>query len=137
VKQDKNGMTIKDYSMIAEINCVDDIRNLSETIINYQLDVNRTAPIDLPDKDFFIQMALGVCKEAGEVAGIIDKVFCQGHDYSQEKLVDELGDLLFYYIAILNRAGVSLSNVIQYNTDKRKKLYPNGFSEEASRSRKR
>jgi NTP pyrophosphatase (non-canonical NTP hydrolase) len=132
-----NGEEVAAYQMIAEMNSKNPIGKLAETIIQYQLDVNRTAPISLPSADFHIQMALGICKEAGEIAGIMDKVYCQGHNYSREGLQDEMGDLLFYYVALLNRAGIGLSDVIHYNMEKRKKLYPNGFSEEASRNRKR
>lgn len=79
--------------------------------------------------------ALGIAGEAGEVADYVKKVVGHGHDLDAEKLVKELGDVLWYVAVMAAHLEVSLSSVAQANINKLRKRYPNGFSTAASVNR--
>lgn len=77
--------------------------------------------------------ALGIAGEAGEVADIVKKTLY--HDEPEplithprrEALREELGDVLFYVMAVASDWGLSLNDVAQGNMDKLKARYPDGF----------
>lgn len=79
--------------------------------------------------------ALGLTGEAGEFADGIKKIVRRGHCVSKEKLIEELGDVLWYVAEAASAIGVNLSDVAAQNIAKLQKRYPDGFSEEASRNR--
>lgn len=74
---------------------------------------------------------LGLTSEAGEVAGIIQKVY-QGHKIDPVHMKKELGDCLWMIAEICTAFDFSLDDVMQTNLDKLKARYPSGFSTEAS-----
>jgi NTP pyrophosphatase (non-canonical NTP hydrolase) len=78
---------------------------------------------------------LGLAGEAGEVADLVKKYLGHGHPLITDKLLEELGDVLWYIAAIASLNGHSLSYVANMNIEKLKRRYPDGFSEEASRNR--
>lgn len=80
-------------------------------------------------------LALGVAGEAGEVADLVKKAFGHGHPLDFEKLAEELGDVLFYVAALADAAGASLSDVANFNVEKLRRRYPDGFSTERSLNR--
>ena len=98
---------------------------------NYQHNAART----LGDDDLRI-LALGLCGEAGEVADVVKKHRGHGHELDEEKIVDELGEVL-WYVAMIAWAldGIDLSAVAHENMQKLRARYPDGFSEERSRNR--
>ena len=81
---------------------------------------------------------LGLAGESGECADIVKKHLFQGHDLNKEKLLDELGDVL-WYIAIASKGlGYSLEDVAQHNIEKLSARYPQGhFRVEDSINRKK
>ena len=79
--------------------------------------------------------ALGLVCEAGEVGDRIKKELFHGHEEDREKKIDELGDVLHYYQGLLQMYNITLEEVMDYNTNKLKKRYPDGFSQEASINR--
>lgn len=102
--------------------------SFSKVFNMYKRDVNRTAPINNNGPEFLIEMGLGMSKEVGEMAGIIDKAYCQGHPFNREKFIEEAGDFLFYFVAALNRLRVSFIEIIKVNIQKRLKRFPHGFT---------
>ncbi len=87
------------------------------------------------EKSNLINAALGLCGEAGEVADLIKKSEFQGHELSEEKLVEELGDILWYISEAARLINVSLCEIAEKNILKLKKRYPDGFSTERSVNR--
>lgn len=79
--------------------------------------------------------ALGIVGEAGEVADHVKKVLGHGHAMDRDKLVKELGDVLWYLAALSNHIGVPLNEVATANVDKLRERYPDGFNQERSRNR--
>lgn len=84
----------------------------------------------------FLCCGLGLAGEAGECADIIKKWCYHGHKPDKDKLIAELGDVLWYVAATCDLLGVSMEYVMTANIEKLKKRYPEGFSCEASINRK-
>lgn len=87
------------------------------------------------DKDLVINAALGLAGESGEVADLIKKHLFQGHELNKEKIVDELGDILWYIAIMAEGLGVEMEVIPTHNIDKLRKRYPNGFEAERSINR--
>jgi len=54
------------------------------------------------DRDSKFLAALGLNGEAGEVSEIIKKHLLHGKDLDKDHLIDELGDVLWYYALMLD-----------------------------------
>lgn len=98
----------------------------------YQMDAMRTASIPVEDTGAMMSHAVfGMCSEAGEVAGIFQKVY-QGHDIEGDHLKKELGDVLWMVAEACTAAGFKMSDVMAANIEKLQKRYPEGFDSEHS-----
>lgn len=102
----------------------------------YMEDAMRTKSPLLDRNGLLTDGGLGIVGEAGEVADIIKKHLCQGHDLDRNELMSELGDVLWYIAELCYVSGFSLEDVARRNIEKLKERYPDGFSEEASVNRK-
>ncbi len=74
-----------------------------------------------PDSAKYIYTALGLTSEAGEVAGKIKKYIrgdYESIDIIRDKIIDELGDVLWYITALANELDSSLEEVQEKNTVK-------------------
>jgi len=106
-----------------------------KTMNEYQALCLRTATVPMDEKTMHLTWSLALAGEVGELANRTKKVFLHGHPYDQEKVVEELGDIL-WYIAVYSRdIGVDLQEIAQKNITKLEKRYPDGFSSEASQNR--
>src|SRR5712691_13208908 len=76
--------------------------------------------------------ALGLAGETGEVVDMVKKHVFQGRAIDQEKLCDELGDVLWYFMLICHTVGCSLEEVMACNVAKLRRRYPHGFEAERS-----
>ena len=69
--------------------------------------------------------SLALCNESGEVAGVIKKVMRGDYelfsDETIEKLVYEMGDVLWYLARLADELGISLSTVAAMNLQKIRK----------------
>lgn len=101
------------------------------TLNEYQVAADRTSG-DLSSWDKIRNGCYGLNGEAGECIDILKKVEFQGHDFDPAKLLDELGDVLWYVAQTATGLGVTLEAVAQHNVDKLKKRYPDGFDSERS-----
>lgn len=95
---------------------------------DYQKECRRTYPGT--DNRLF-HGVFGLTSEAGEVAGILQKVY-QGHDIDHDHLVKECGDCLWMISEILDSLGVSMSYCMEKNIEKLRTRYPDGFETERS-----
>ena len=80
--------------------------------------------------------AMGIAGEAGEIVDIVKKHLFQGHDLDENKLVEELGDLMFYITLMCHCINTPIAYVEYINRKKLNKRYPEGFSEDRSVNRK-
>lgn len=119
--------------------CIDCIRLSADAIGILDMDsFQKQSARTINKNTLFHQLGnfgLGISGEAGEVADICKKVVYHGHDLPIDKLVKEIGDVLWYCAALASTLGMDLSEIAQKNIDKLYERYPEGFSEEASRNR--
>lgn len=86
------------------------------------------------DSDRLHHGVLGLCSEAGEVAGIFQKGY-QGHEINIDHVIEELGDCMWMIAEICEPLGVSMDYVMDENIKKLQRRYPDGFSAERSVNR--
>ena len=87
----------------------------------YQSEASKTAlyPRRMSNLEY---PTLGLAGEAGEVANIVKKIQ-RDHggvitEETRGKLLDELGDVLWYISACADELGLTLTQVAEYNVDK-------------------
>lgn len=97
----------------------------------YQRLALRTAS-GIEQYDLTLNGVMGLNGEAGECIDIVKKHLFQGHPLDTDKLVDELGDVLWYVAITADGIGVPLEDIMQHNIDKLRKRYPEGFDAERS-----
>lgn len=101
------------------------------TLNEYQGDASKTAA----DCINVTIGALGLTGEAGEFADEVKKHLAQDHPLDEEKLIEELGDILWYVATTADHLGVTLAGVACRNRDKLRDRYPEGFTTKASINR--
>lgn len=91
-----------------------------------------------PDANLDNQLTLavlGLNGEAGEVADEWKKVLYHHHSFDSEKLIYELGDILWYLALAADSIGYTLDEVAENNIKKLHKRYPEGWDENKSINR--
>jgi NTP pyrophosphatase (non-canonical NTP hydrolase) len=78
---------------------------------------------------------LGLIGESAEVSEHIKKHFGHGHELCKTKMIDELGDVLWYISDICTQLKIDLGIVAELNIEKLQKRYPEGFKTEDSINR--
>ncbi|MCS4449153.1 nucleoside triphosphate pyrophosphohydrolase family protein [Clostridium botulinum] len=71
--------------------------------------------------DQLINGVMGLTGESGEVIDIVKKYLYQGHHLDKDKIINELGDTLWYINLIANSINMSLEDIAKYNIDKLQK----------------
>lgn len=102
----------------------------------YQSLAMRTANRQLTHFNRLRNAAYGLNGEAGEFIDLLKKHEFQGHELNYDKLMDELGDILWYAALACNAMDTTLDKVMQHNIDKLRKRYPEGFDSDKSINRK-
>jgi NTP pyrophosphatase (non-canonical NTP hydrolase) len=97
----------------------------------------RTIPADMSREERISMCLIGAVTEAAENLEMWKKHHYQGHPIFETKLVEEIGDQLFYLANLLTELGVPMSRAAEYNIAKLHKRYPDGFSTEASINREK
>ena len=93
-----------------------------------------------------LHAAVGLCEEAGELAGCIKKNAVYNKDLAEsmkedgkalkEHIVEEAGDVLFYLQACLLQYDLDFQDVLQYNAIKLSKRYKDQvYSDKAANAR--
>ena len=71
--------------------------------------------------DKLLSGVLGLCGESGKCADILRTHMFQGYELQREKLIDGLGDVLFYIAQTATGLGVSLQELADRNMEKKRK----------------
>ena len=109
-----------------------DFRRIVMTGNEYQKLAMRTCSIPYDNKSDMARHAIfGLCSEAGEAAGILQKEY-QGHEFDKTHMKKELGDCMWMIAEACVAFDISLNDVMQTNIDKLKARYPEGFDSEHS-----
>lgn len=69
-------------------------------------------------RERLIENTLGLVGESGEVAEKIKKLFRDKNKFSDEDVLKELGDVLFYVVALSNIFGGNLKKTMEMNMSK-------------------
>jgi NTP pyrophosphatase (non-canonical NTP hydrolase) len=97
----------------------------------YQKLAARTINYEMSDMQKEYHAIHGMASEIGEVHGLYQKVY-QGHEYTEEHMKKEIGDLLWFIAEYCTAMGWKLGEVMQMNIDKLIARYPKGFEAEKS-----
>ena len=84
----------------------------------------RTEPNSDPKSDM-IHASLGIGGESGEILDIVKKHAFYGKPLDRMKLLEEIGDLLWYVNLLINDADSDFSEVFEMNIRKLEARYPN------------
>ncbi len=93
----------------------------------YQQAALRTTNPALGPDERLVDAAAGLAEEAGEVLGLVRKRVFQKREASREKLVEELGDVLWCLAVTAHSLGIPLSEVASANEAKLRQRHPDGF----------
>lgn len=89
------------------------------TFNDYQTAAMRTYMSDLSGRHVMTNGALGLCGEAGEVADIVKKHLYPSKvgdgEATAQRLIAELGDVLWYVSILCTALGVSMGEVAERN----------------------
>ena len=69
-------------------------------------------------RDRLVENTLGLVGEAGEVSEKVKKLFRDKSSFSDEDVLKELGDVLFYATALANIFGGNLKTIMEMNMKK-------------------
>lgn len=78
------------------------------------------------DKAALAHAVMGITGEAGELTDAVKKHWAYGKELDQANVIEELGDLRFYYQAMLNMFGLTDEDVCAMNMSKLQVRYPTG-----------
>lgn len=106
------------------------IQLVGRTNMNYREEVLRVCnPAVLADPVKLLSNAgMGLAGESGEVIDLIKKHLHQDQPLNKEKLINELGDVLWYAELLSYALGVTTDEAKAINNEKLRKRYPDGFS---------
>ncbi len=105
------------------------------TLDEYQQAALRTVNPSLDERDRLLDASAGLAEEAAELLGLVRKKTFQGRNIDQEKLIEEMGDVLWCLAVTAHTMGVHLSEVAEKNQTKLAKRHPEGFRDPAEWSR--
>ena len=95
-------------------------------VIQYQDLAARTINPALTHEQMKDHALKGMVGEIGEINSIYQKVY-QGHEFDEEHVKKELGDLMWFIAEYCTAWGWSLDDICQMNIDKLRARFPNGF----------
>ena len=102
------------------------------TLNEYQELAQRTSNKALDQRGHLFNGVLGLSGEAGECADLVKKHYFQDGRPMIDRLVDELGDVLWYVAETARAMDVTLEEVAKHNVEKLRRRYPEGFEAEKS-----
>ena len=93
----------------------------------YQILAMRTKSVPDENKEDMLKHAVfGLASEAGEVAGLLQKVY-QGRDIDKDHMKKELGDCLWMIAEACTAFDFKLDDVMETNIQKLRERFPDGF----------
>lgn len=102
---------------------------------DYQILAHKTSA-NKKQMDCVVNGVMGMNGEAGECIDTVKKHLFQGHELDEDKLVKEMGDVLWYIAETCTGLGIGMEEIAQKNIAKLMARYPKGFDAERSIHRK-
>ena len=97
------------------------------TFDDYQQAARRTLNPSLDARDRLLDASAGLAEESAEVLGLVRKKTFQSREVDRDRLVEELGDVLWCLSITADSLGIQLSEVAERNQAKLAKRHPHGF----------
>lgn len=85
--------------------------------------------------DAFLHAAVGLTGESAEILDHMKKHWVYDRPLDRDKVREEMGDAFHYFMMLLIVMGWTLNDIIDDNTAKLLKRYPDGFSKRAAIAR--
>ena len=101
----------------------------------YQRLAMRTLNPSLSTTEVLSNAVMGLCGESGEAIDLVKKHLFQGHELDREAMATELGDIAWYLAEAATALELDLDDILETNTAKLRRRYPEGFSAERSINR--
>lgn len=101
----------------------------------YQMLASRTMNKELDVRCQEFHALHGMVGEIGELHSIYQKHY-QGHEFDEQHMKKELGDLMWFVAEYCTAMGWSLDEVMELNIEKLKARFPDGFEIDKSLHRK-
>jgi NTP pyrophosphatase (non-canonical NTP hydrolase) len=84
-------------------------------------DVENTPELTVRGADFdrVLHAAIGLAGESGEILDLVKKgLFGRVVDAERDKFVKEMGDVLWYFVLLMNAKGITLNEILTVNVEK-------------------
>ncbi|RLI65901.1 MAG: hypothetical protein DRO67_01990 [Candidatus Asgardarchaeum californiense] len=104
----------------------------------YEKESSRTMAPTMYDGAFITETLhgiIGISTEAGELLDAVKKGLFYGHAPDMDNIREEIGDIMWYIMAVVRAEGWSLEEIMQENIDKLRIRYPEQFTKELSKDR--
>lgn len=101
----------------------------------YNNNIN-SAFVKNPNVIRLVHASLGMSGEVGEVVDHIKKLLMYQKQLDKEKVLEEIGDVLWYMAIMIDELGSSFDDIMEMNIQKLSKRYANGFTKEDAIARK-
>ena len=98
------------------------------TLEEYQRNVDRTRNLDIDKEEEMKNYCLGMASEVGKLVGHVKHVVFHNWKISRANVIEEMGDILWYVIALASVLDIEMEEIIGYNAFKLEKRYPNSFN---------
>ena len=112
------------------------------TDLEYRAEVSRTlAPItpEVAQRVYqnmdVLHAAIGLAGEAGETLDVVKKLLFLGRALSISQVIEELGGVLYYLVALCDALSLDLDDVRRANVAQLQQRYPDGYTDAASAQR--
>lgn len=100
----------------------------------YQNKASRTINNKLSNHEIEFHALHGLSSEVGEIHDIYQKTY-QGHEYNEDHVKEEIGDLLWFIAELCTARGWNMCDIAADNIGKLEQRYPEGFDEGRSVNR--
>ena len=91
------------------------MENKTNMELNQYQELTKTTRLTTADPGYIV---LGLVGEVGELYGYLAKSIRDGFEPDQEKLMAEMGDILWFYTEMCSDMGFSLEDIASYNLTK-------------------
>jgi NTP pyrophosphatase (non-canonical NTP hydrolase) len=98
------------------------------TFDEYQQAALRTTNRSLDEQARLLDASMGLAEEAAEVLSLIRKRTFQQRDIPDDRLIEELGDVLWCLAVTADALGIPLSRLADHNQQKLAKRHPEQWS---------
>lgn len=122
------------YEVVCEMDMTAAPKQETITPDEYQKLSRRTQNDSLSATDKRSHALFGLAAEVGEIHSLFQHDY-QGKPVQKEKVLDECSDLCWFLCELLDTYNLDFSEVLQYNIEKLRKRYPDGFDAERSEKR--